>query len=126
ARLGTRHRETKPVHDVVEPALQEAEHLFARSPLPTRRVEVVVAELALEHAVDPSNLLLFAKADRVLAELYAPLAVLARRVRPARVRALFRVAALPFEKELHSLTAAELAHRTNVTCHYFSPFVAAH
>ena len=67
ARLGARDREAEAVDDVVEPALEEAEHLLARAPLPVRRVEVVLAELALEDAVDAAHLLLLAKADGVLA-----------------------------------------------------------
>src|SRR6202000_2953955 len=101
----------------VETALEEREHLFAGPTLPPIRLGVVGAELALEDAVDATDLLLLAKPDRVLAELDATLAVLTRRVRAAGVRALLGVAALTLEVELHALAAAELANGTNITSH---------
>ena len=58
-----REREAEAVHDVVEARLEEAEHLLARAALPAGRVEVVLAELALEDAVDAAHLLLLAQAD---------------------------------------------------------------
>ncbi len=100
-RLRAREREAEAVDDVVEARLEQAEHLLAGAALPARRVEVVLLELALEHAVDATHLLLLAQADRVLAELDARLAVLPRGVRPAGVRALLGVAALSLEEELH-------------------------
>src|ERR1700722_9776761 len=42
ARLRAREGEAEAVDDVVEPALEEAEHLLARTPLATAGVEVVV------------------------------------------------------------------------------------
>ena len=120
ARLRAREREAQAVDDVVEPALEEAEHLLARAALAARGVEVVLAELALEDAVDATHLLLLAKADRVLAELDARLAVLPRRVRSAGVGALLGVAALPLQEELHAFAAAKLADGTNVTSHSIS------
>ena len=119
-RLRAREREAEAVHDVVEPRLEQAEHLLARTALPARRVEVVLLELALQHAVDAADLLLLAKADRVLAQLDARLAVLPRGIRPAGVRALLGVAALALEEELHALAAAQLANGTVITSHLLS------
>src|SRR5262249_5322904 len=87
-RLGAREGEAEAVNDAVEPRLEQAEHLLARPALPARRIEVILLELALDDAVDAADLLLLPKANRVLAQLDARLAVLARRVRPAGVRAL--------------------------------------
>ena len=123
ARFGAREREAEAVDDVVEAALEEAEHLLAGAALAARRVEVVPAELLLEHAVDAADLLLLAEADRVLGELDARVAVLARRLGTARVRALVRVTALSLEEELHAFAAAQLADGTDVTSHDSSPSV---
>src|ERR1019366_7473812 len=83
ARLRAREGEAEAVHDVVEPRLEESQHLLAGAPLPAGRVEVVLLELALDDAVDATHLLLLAEADRVLAQLDAGLAVLPRGVGPA-------------------------------------------
>src|SRR5262249_25401832 len=85
--------------------------------LPPVRLLEVAAELPLEDAVHAAHLLLLAQAHRVLAELDAPLAVLARRVGAARVRALLGVAAFALEGELHPLAAAELAGPTHAGSH---------
>src|SRR5437868_6198789 len=105
------------MHGVVEAALEEREHLFARAALAAARLLEVAAELALEHAVGAPHLLLLAKTHGVFAELDAALAVLTRRVRTARIGALLRVAALSLEIELHAFTAADLANGTNVASH---------
>src|SRR5262249_39972316 len=117
ARLRPRERETQAVHHVVEPRLEQAQHLFARAPLPAGRVEVVLLELTLDDAVDAPHLLLLAEADRVLAELHAGVTVLPGGVGPARVRALLGVAALALEVELHPLAAAQLANGTVISSH---------
>ena len=109
--------EAEAVHDVVEAALDEAEHLLAGAALAAGRVEVVLAELLLEHAVDAAGLLLLAEADGVLRQLDAALAVLAGRIGATRDRALVGVAALALEKELHAFAAAELADGTDITSH---------
>jgi len=117
ARLVARRSEAQALHDVVEAALDEAEHLLAGAALAAGRVEVVLAELLLEDAVDAARLLLLAEANRVLRQLDAALAVLAGRVRATGDRALVRVAALALEEELHALAAAKLANGTDITSH---------
>jgi hypothetical protein len=116
-RLGASEREAEAVDDVVEARLEEAEHLLACAPFAARRVEVILLELALEYAIDTTHLLLFAEADRVLAQLHARLAVLAGRIGAPGVRALLREAALTFQEELRPLAATKLANSTVVPSH---------
>src|SRR6185436_14402287 len=115
--LFARAGKSRAVREVVETALEERDHLFAGAALRVRRFRVICTELSLEDAVDAADLLLLAETHGVLAELDAALAMLARRVRPARVRALVAVAALPFEEELHVFAPAQLADRSRISRH---------
>src|SRR5262245_4035987 len=67
--LGARDGKAHPVDDVVEPALEEAEHLFARAAAHVARARVVPAELIFEQAVDAARLLLFTETKAVLRKL---------------------------------------------------------
>src|SRR5262249_32640050 len=96
-RLGARGREAEPVHDVVEPSLEELEERLTGHAAGAIRHLEVATELPLEHAVDPAELLLLAQLDRVLGELGARLTVLARRVVAALDGALVGVAALALQ-----------------------------
>src|SRR5262249_49852235 len=80
----------------------------------------VLAELALEHAVDPLELLLLAVVQAEVGDLRAPLGVDAGRVVEPRHRALVREATLALEEGLHALPAAQLALVVDVSSHVFS------
>jgi hypothetical protein len=67
--------------------------------------------------------LLLTETDGVLGELDAPLAMLTRRVLPARDRALLAVAALSFEEELRPFATAKATDGTNVSSHVLSSFL---
>ena len=116
--LGARGREAHAADDVVEAALEQAEHVLARRALHARRVREVARELTLEHSVDASDLLLLTQTEAVLGELDAGLAVLPRRVRATRDAALLGVAALALEIELDAFAATQLADGTDVTSHF--------
>src|SRR6185503_8916512 len=105
------------VDDVVETALDDAEHLFTGTTRHGRRFAVVTGELQLEQAVDAAHLLLLAQAETVLAELDAGLAVLAGRVRATAHAALLREAASTLQVELAAFATAELAHGTEIARH---------
>src|SRR5205823_13766178 len=113
--LVARAGEAHAVHDVVETTLEDADQVLARAPLGAVRDVEVALELTLEHAVDATHLLLLAKADAVLGELDALVAVHARRLGTTRDRALLGVAAVGLEIELHPLAATELADGSDVT-----------
>jgi hypothetical protein len=82
ARLGSSRGEPEPVHDVVEPQLEQPEEVLTRDAgLPGGPLEVTT-ELALEHAVVALGLLLLAQLERVLGLPQAAAAVLFRRIRP--------------------------------------------
>src|SRR5687767_1433450 len=117
-RLRARRREAEPVDDVVEPPLEQLQQrLTCDAALPFGRFEVP-AELILEYAVDTLDLLLLAQLNAVAYELgFTRLAVLSRRKVALLDRAFLRVAALPLQEELHSLSPAQPAHRTYVTGH---------
>src|SRR5580693_7662957 len=74
--------EARAEHDVVQAALEQLEHGLARPAVLAGRLLVVDMELALEDAVDPLGLLLFADLLQVLAFLGPVPAVLTRRVGP--------------------------------------------
>src|SRR5882672_10146624 len=113
--LCTRCGEAEAVDDVVEPRLQHAEQLLARDAGAAGRLLVVAAKLLLEQPVVAARLLLLAQLQQVLALLDAAAPVLARRIRAPLDRALLGEAALALEEQLHSLTAADAALRSQVS-----------
>src|SRR5699024_7042046 len=78
---------------------------------------VVVAELALKHAVDPRTLLLLPALQEVLALLDPAAAVLAGRVGADLDRALGGFALRALEEQRRLLAPAALAVRSGVTRH---------
>src|SRR5690606_19569218 len=109
--------EAPAVDHVVEPALQQGEQVVARLALLAVRLDVVLVELPLQHAVDAPRLLLLAKLQQVLGLLRPAATVLTRRVGTDLDRALGTLALAALEEQLHLLAAAELAVRTGVTSH---------
>ena len=85
---GARGREAQAVDDVVEPQLERPQQGLAGHAGVARRLDEVVAELLLEHAVDAADLLLLAQLQAVVADLAAADAVLAGRRRAPLERAL--------------------------------------
>src|SRR5881409_3963300 len=72
ARLRSGRRQSQPVHDVVQPALEKLQqHLAGDAAGPLRRLEVA-AELVLEHSVNPLDLLLLAELKAVAGQLRLP------------------------------------------------------
>jgi hypothetical protein len=61
ARLGARGREAEPVHDVVEPALEQHEQVLAGAALHVQRAVHRARELLLEQSVHAAHLLLLAQ-----------------------------------------------------------------
>src|SRR6266536_3304281 len=117
AGLSTRGREAEPVDDVVEASLEHPQQLLAGHARALRRLLVVAAELLLEQAVVAARLLLLAQLQQVLALLDPAAPVLARRIRAPLDRALLGQAALALEEELHALTPADAALRSEVSGH---------
>src|SRR5664279_1886383 len=74
--LCPRHRETHPVHDVVETQLQLAEEVLAGDARTGTRLLEIALELALENAVDATDLLLLAQLHAVIADFAAADAML--------------------------------------------------
>src|SRR5690606_35649111 len=112
--------EAHTVHHVVEPPLDEAQHLFTRTARQARGSHVVARELLREQAIDAAHALLLAQTEAVLAELGARLAVLARRIGAARHRALVGEATLSLQIELVAVATADLANGTEVASHLLS------
>src|SRR5690606_14435826 len=111
-------REAQPVDHVVQPALQELQEGFARHALAAGRLLVITPKLALQHPVDPAQLLLLTQVDAVFSQTRAPsLAVLARRIRAAVHGALLSIALFTLQKELFSLTPAQPANGSSIPCH---------
>src|SRR5262245_56599318 len=120
-RLRTRGGEAEPVDDVVEATLEQLQQRDAGDAAgPLGRLEIA-AELIFEHAVDALDLLLLTKLQAVAGELRLPrLAMLPGREVALLDRALLGVAALTLEEQLHRLTAAPTADRTDITSHSIS------
>ena len=97
----------------VEAAFEQLEQRLAGDPaLPISGLEVPT-ELVLEHPVDPLDALLLAQLQTVAEHLrLAGLAVLPWRKIALLDRALFRIAALSLEEELHAFAPAQPANRT--------------
>src|SRR5215210_3189338 len=121
-RLGPRSREAEAVDDVVEPPLQHHQEVLAGDALAAVGLLEIVAELALEHAIDALDLLLLAELQAVAQRpTAAPRAVLARREVAPLDRALLFEAAVTLEKQLHPLPAAEPADGSRISGHLYSP-----
>src|SRR5580700_6718342 len=71
--LGARGRKAHAVHHVVQTALEELQQVLTRGAGLARRFLIVVAELALEHAVHAAQLLLLAQLQTVVGQALAPL-----------------------------------------------------
>ena len=117
ARLGARGGEAERVNDIVETKLELAEQVVAGDAGLSGGLLEVETELLFQQAVDALDLLLFAKLDSVAEDLGTAAAMLARRVIAALDRALILETAVPFEKQLHSLSPAEPANGIRVTSH---------
>ena len=86
-------------------------------PFAARRLGEVVAELALQHAVHPLDLLLLAELDAVALHLRPAAPVLAGGVPAALERALLLEAAVALQEELHAFPAAQPADRSGRPSH---------
>src|SRR5439155_8983917 len=110
-------RETEPMYDVVQAALQDRQQLLAGVLRRARGQLKIAAELALEDAVEALELLLFAEANAILAGLAAALAVHAGREIAALDGALGAFAAAALEEQLDAFTATQFANRIEMTSH---------
>src|SRR4051794_2103281 len=117
ARLAARRGEAEPDDDVVEAGLEQGQQVLAGDARLPRRLVVVPTELALEHAVVATGLLLLAQLDPVLGLLLATTAVVAGRVGAALDAALVGQAALALEEELLAFTTALLALGAGISSH---------
>src|SRR3989338_3755758 len=115
--LTARAPEPEPVHDVVEPELEQPQQILAGDPLLGLGPLEILAELALEHAVDPLRLLLLAQLHAERRQLAAAEAVLAGRVVAPLDRALVREAACSLEEALLPFTPAQAALRIAIPRH---------
>src|SRR5450759_5977149 len=117
--------EARPVHDVVQPGLQDAQQVLAGLAGATVRLLEVTAELLLQDAIDAGGLLLLTHLKQVLAVLGPGTAVHARWVRAKLDRALRGVALGPLEVQLGLLATAAPAVSTGITRHKsLSPLAA--
>src|SRR5206468_8027672 len=117
APLASRGRESEPVHDVVEPELEEPQEILAGDALLGLGPLEVFAELTLEHAVDALGLLLLAQLHAEGGRLAAVQPVLARRIVAPLDRALVGEAAGALQEELHAFASAEPALRVSIPRH---------
>src|SRR5579872_1139717 len=118
--------ETHAVDDVIQAALQGIEHLLARNPFLDESLLVKVAELSFEETVIAAGLLFFAKLKSIAYQLgLAILAMLAGGEVTLLNSALFGVAALPFQEQFHSLSAALPADGTRISSHSFFSYLSS-
>src|SRR6476620_11694359 len=75
--------QARPVHDVVQPRLEDLQQVVAGLARPPHCLLVIATELLFQHAVAVLRLLLLLQLQQVLALLDPRAAVLARRIRPA-------------------------------------------
>ena len=125
ARLRAAGAEAHAVDDVVQPALEQRQHVFAGDALLLRGLFEIVAELRFEHAVDAARLLLFAKLQAVADESSPSIfAVLPGNEVALFDGALLGVAALALQEQFHALAPAQPANGTIYLANYFSlPFL---
>src|SRR3989442_13032092 len=123
--LAPRRGEAQAVDDVIQPQLEQPQEVLARHALLALRPLKVLAELRLQHAVDPLGFLLLAELDAERRELAPVQPVLAGRVVAPLDRALVGEAARALEEQLLAFAPAESALRVAVSCHRPPPTPAA-
>lgn len=111
----TRRGPAQQVNNIIEPALADAQQVFARYALTTLRHLEIFTELALLNAVVTAGLLLGTQLEAIFGSFLPALAVLARRIGTALHGALVRVAALALKEQLFALAAAQLANRIGIS-----------
>src|SRR5690606_35053868 len=118
----TGDREAHAVDDVVETRLQELQQVLAGIALLGRGLLVVVAELALQQAVDPLDLLLLAKLQGIVGKLAATRAGAGAVLAGLLLQLALGVerAGRGLEREVGAFAARELAGGTDVTSHFLS------
>src|SRR5690606_30392205 len=102
-----RRGEARAVHQVVEPALQQAQQVLARRALLLDRLAEVAAHLPLAHVVDESQLLLLFELARIVTAATAAVLLLTP-VLPRRVGALLDNALVLRARDEHLAEAALL------------------
>src|SRR5437773_6639526 len=117
APLAARGREAEPMYDVVEPELEESQEVLAGDALLGLGPLEVLAELALQHAVDPLGLLLLAQLHAERGRLAAVQPVLTRGIVAPLDRALVGEAASALQEELHAFASAQPALRVAIPRH---------
>src|SRR5215831_4427417 len=117
ATFTARGGEAEPMHDVVEPELEEPQEILAGDALLGLGPLEVLAELALQHAVDALGLLLFAELDAEGGRLAAVQPMLARRIVAAFDRALVGEAARTLQEQFLPFAAAQPALRVTIARH---------
>ena len=122
ASLGTGGRQTHAEHHIVQTALQQRQQVFTGGAGHFLRHLKVVAELTLQHAVIPLGKLLRPQLLTIFRRLLVPgLTVLAGGIGTAIQGAFAGIATLALQKQFLTFTAAELAHRTSISCHMVIP-----
>src|SRR5262249_57447374 len=112
--LGGRGRGGEAIDEGGEATLEELQQQLAGDALGAVGHREVAAELPLEHAVDPAELLLLTQLDRVLRELRTCLTMLPGRIVAALDGAFVGVAPLALQEEFQTLSPAEPARRRRV------------
>src|SRR6185437_14873193 len=106
------------VHDVVETALEQPQQVLAGGAGLACGFRVVVAELALEHAVHAAQLLLLAQLQAIVGQALAALTLDAAGRHAELALVLERLGAA-LEEKVGALAAGELARGTGITRHRF-------
>ena len=115
ARLRARSAEAEPEGHVVQPPLEQPEEVLAGdSALSISEVEIP-SVLLLEQTVHPPDLLLLTKADAILREFDAPLAVLPRRIGAPVVGALVTETPIALESRASYFPAGRACRRVQYT-----------
>jgi hypothetical protein len=90
---------TESVDDIVEPPFEKHEQVLSGNAFLLIRLFKGVPELILKKPIDSPDLLFLPELGPVIRELFSRLAMLPWRIISAIHGALFRIAALSFEKE---------------------------
>ena len=115
--LGAAQAEAEPMHDVVQPAFEQAHQRVAGVSLAAGGTLEIAAELPLQHAVVMLHLLLLAQVKAVVGLLVAAILVHAGR-RIATLDGTFRrVAPRPLQEQLQAVAPAEAANGSDGPSH---------
>jgi hypothetical protein len=106
--LGT--GKSHPLYDVINTPFKKLQKIFTSDSLHSFGFFEIPSELSFKYTIHPPNFLLLPKLQAVFRLFYSRLPMLPRGITPPGDTAFIRITTLGLQKELHTLSPAELTN----------------